>query len=121
MASERATYLTLTDEAIASCSLEQNIQTTIRAALLSRKGEVPAHPELGSSLYDFLFRPLTLGLTQELEREIRQCLERGEPRIEIQAVDIQPNYKDKCTFAIDLKYRIKSSHGTGRYKFSLTH
>ena len=58
---------------------------------MTRKGERPFQPDLGSGLQDILFEPLDYGSAALIKQEIKKCLNKYEPRI---------NYKKFIVFQI---------------------
>ena len=59
------------------------IVQAITALLLTRKGERPFQPQLGCGIQNALFEPLDYGSAGIIKSEIREVLNRYEPRIEI--------------------------------------
>ena len=62
------------------------IAQSITNLLMTRKGERPFQPELGSGLQDMLFEPLDYGSAAMLKGEISNTLLAYEPRISVRAI-----------------------------------
>ena len=56
---------------------------SISNLLLTNKGERPFQPQLGSGIQTALFEPLDFGSAAILKNEVRECLNKYEPRIVI--------------------------------------
>jgi uncharacterized protein len=70
-------------------STEEQIKESLRAVLLTRKGERALAPQLGSELYRFLFRPLSESLLKEMREEVKAAISRSEPRVRVTRVEVQ--------------------------------
>ena len=67
------------------------IVQAIQGLLLTRKGERPFQPELGSGLRDLLFEPLDYGSSGIMGQVITELISNYEPRIAVRSVDATPN------------------------------
>jgi len=101
-------------------SLEDNIKYTLRAALLTKKGERRYFPELGGAIRDFLFRPLVPGVKSELIHEIRNTLEKSEPRIELRDIELDTDLLDKSRILVMLRYRVIATDKLDRLKIAVS-
>jgi phage baseplate assembly protein W len=72
-------------------SFEEHIRYTLRSAILTRIGERHHHPEIGSTVTDFLFRPLSPTLRSEIATTLREAIEKSESRVEVRAIDVGPD------------------------------
>jgi phage baseplate assembly protein W len=91
---------------LGSHHLEGNIRQSIRVILYTEKGERPFQPEFGSRLSQFVFRSAEASLLQKLSQEVQDCLERFEPRIEVDHIHCEGSDPDGHQIMIHLKYRI---------------
>ena len=81
------------------------IVQSITALLLTMKGERPFQPQLGCNVQKVLFEPLDYGSAGLIKSEIRNTLNRYEPRISINSILCVPDF-DNNGFQVELKYTI---------------
>jgi len=81
------------------------IVQSITALLLTMKGERPFQPQLGCNIKKVLFEPLDYGSAGLIKSEIRNTLNRYEPRISINSILCVPDF-DNNGFQVELKYTI---------------
>jgi len=68
------------------------VKQSLRNLLFIRKGEKPFRPEIGSDLHKVLFEPMDF-LTVDLMRDIiKEVIKKYEPRVNLQDVEINPQY-----------------------------
>jgi len=70
---------------------ENAIKQSIRNLMLTAFGERPFQPGIGSRIKGLLFEPFDVFLAEEMKTEIRNTVERLEPRVELQNVFIREN------------------------------
>jgi phage baseplate assembly protein W len=95
---------------IALGSGADDINASIRMAIMTAPGERVMRPQFGCRVWDLLFEPInanTLGLMSEA---IRDTISQWEPRVELDDVIIEPLERDPTCVAIDLRYRVKSTN-----------
>ncbi len=81
------------------------IVQSITALLLTKKGERPFQPQLGCGLQNVLFEPLDYGSAGIIKSEIRDVLERYEPRISIDNILCNPDDLNNG-YEVELAYTI---------------
>jgi len=81
------------------------IAQAIQTLLFTRIGERVFQPNLGSRLLNLLFEPLDNATAALISLEIRQVLERYEPRISVDSVSTYPD-SDENGFQVELSYRV---------------
>tara|TARA_R100000030_G_scaffold60431_1_gene45608 strand:+ start:226 stop:618 length:393 start_codon:yes stop_codon:yes gene_type:complete len=81
------------------------IVQAITALLLTRKGERPFQPQLGCGIQNVLFEPLDYGSAGIIKSEIREVLNRYEPRIEIDSIFCIPDELNNG-YEVELSYTI---------------
>ena len=84
------------------------VAQSIKGLLLTRRGERPFQPDLGSGLQDLLFEPMDYGSAALIKKEIRETLNRFEPRISIKSLRCIPNYDDNG-FDVQMTYSIRGT------------
>jgi phage baseplate assembly protein W len=95
---------------IALVRRETELEQAMRLILSTYPGERPMRPEFGSRIRDFVFRPVNVETIAELSRVVREALLRWEPRVDIEAVVINPSAADQSTLYIDIQYRPKDTN-----------
>jgi len=81
------------------------IVQAITVLLLTRKGERPFQPQLGCGIQNALFEPLDYGTAGIIKSEIRDTLNRYEPRISIDNIlcipdDVNNGYEVELSYTI---------------------
>ena len=95
---------------IALAAGEQDIDQAIELILSTAPGERPMRPEFGCGVHDFVFDTIDAATVGRLETEIRQALDRWEPRIEVQEVDFDLSHTGEGQLLINIGYRIRSTN-----------
>jgi uncharacterized protein len=95
---------------IALVRRETELEQAMRLILSTYPGERPMRPEFGSRIRDFVFRPVNVETIAELSRVVREALLRWEPRVDVEAVLINPSAADQSTLYIDIQYRPKDTN-----------
>ena len=81
------------------------VAQSIKGLLLTRRGERPFQPQLGSGLQDLLFEPLDYGSGALIKKEIVETLNRYEPRIQISNLECYPDVSNNG-YEVLLEYLI---------------
>ena len=81
------------------------IVQAITALLLTRKGERPFQPQLGCGIQNVLFEPLDYGSAGIIRSEIRDVLNRYEPRIAIDSIRCIPDELNNG-YEVEMSYTI---------------
>ena len=81
------------------------IARSVRNLILTKKGERPFEPNLGSGVYDLLFENMDKQTATVIRDEIILVLENYEPRISIIEVLVKPNYEESA-MDVTLQYEI---------------
>jgi len=95
---------------IALVSRDREIQEAIRLILGTAYGERPMRPEFGCAIHDYVFAPVTGSTAGRMAYEVQRSLERWEPRITVQEVDVTPHPEDASTIYIDVRYVIRGTN-----------
>lgn len=114
----RPSHFVLGDR-LRSASLEDHLKYCLRAAILTHVGERELAPELGSEVRELLFRPLVPGLRVELEGSLRKAIAAGEPRVEVESVDIGRDPSDAARVLVNLAYRVLETRKRDQVKVRL--
>ena len=81
------------------------VAQSIKGLLLTRRGERPFQPDLGSGLQNLLFEPLDYGSGALIKKEIKETLSRYEPRISITKLMCYPDVSNNG-YEVELEYFI---------------
>ena len=73
--------------------------------LLTMKGERPFQPELGCDIKRILFEPLDYASAGTIKKEVKETLDRYEPRIRIDRIDCEPDFNNNG-YSVELHYTI---------------
>ena len=84
------------------------IKQAIVNLLLTNKGERLMNPDYGSDIRRYLFEPLDYGTANQIKGNIRDTIERFEPRISVLRISCSPNYNDNG-FDVEMTYRIQGT------------
>jgi len=95
---------------IALVSREREIEEAIRLILGTSPGERPMRPEFGSRIAEHVFGPANASTAGQLAYEIRVALERWEPRIDVEDVEVSFDSVDTGVLYLDVQYRIRGTN-----------
>jgi phage baseplate assembly protein W len=96
--------------AIALVSGDREIEEAMRLVLATAPGERPMRPEFGCAIHDLVFAPVNDRTVGRIRYEVRMCLDRWEPRIEVAAVDVTVDARDPTVLYIDVQYTIRGTN-----------
>lgn len=89
--------------------LEGSIRQSIQIILLTRKGEQLMRPEFGADLNQFLHEPNTLITRRRIRDTVHSSLNRWEPRIVLQRVEVWEVEQQPDSLRVEIVYQIKRS------------
>jgi len=95
---------------IALVAREQEIEESIHLILGTAYGERPMRPEFGCGIHEYVFAPANASTAGLVADEVRQSLERWEPRIDVVDVVVSPAPEDAATLYIDIRYSIRGTN-----------
>ena len=81
------------------------IVQAIQGILLTRKGERPFQPELGCDVQNMLFEPLDYASAGTIKQEIRETIDRYEPRVTVTRIECTPDF-DNNGYNVEMLYTI---------------
>lgn len=67
------------------------IKRDLLNAFLIRQGQLPGRPDVGTTIWDYVFEPLDEISTEELKSEVQRIVGQ-DPRIELEQLDISSNH-----------------------------
>ena len=94
------------DGRIAWSEGEPNVREAIRIVLSTEPGERLRLPAFGAGLRRFLFEPNTLATHTLIRQTIDEALKRWEPRIQVEAVEVQVDEADAESALATITYRL---------------
>ncbi|KNE78758.1 MULTISPECIES: GPW/gp25 family protein [Streptomyces] len=93
---------------IALVSGEREIEEAIRLVLATAPGERPMRPEYGCAIHDLVFAPVNESTAGRIQSEVRSSLDRWEPRIEVDEVEVTAG--EPAVLYIDVRYRVRGTN-----------
>lgn len=88
-------------------TLEQSVAEQIRVLLQTRPGEQLMRPTFGAGLENFLHEPNTLTTHRRIRDSVTLALARGERRIVVDDVAVQPARDDPGRIRVEIAYRLR--------------
>jgi phage baseplate assembly protein W len=78
-------------------------------------------PDFGCGLHDYVFAPNNANTRAVIAAEVRAALVRWEPRIDVLAVNVEPQVDAQNTLLIEVDYRTRANNAVGNlvYPFFL--
>ena len=92
---------------VALVTREREIEQAIRLILGTACGERPMRPEFGCRIHDHVFGAANSATAGLIAYDVRQALERWEPRIEVNEVGVSFDAIESGTLYIDVGYEIR--------------
>ena len=89
---------------------EREIEEAIRLILATAPGERPMRPEFGCRISEHIFAPANATTAGQLAYDVRTALERWEPRIDVDDVDVTFDAVESGVLYIDITYRIRGTN-----------
>ena len=87
------------------------IVQAITGLLLTRKGERPFQPDLGCDVSNLLFEPMDSATSALIKSEIRDTLNRYEPRIRVGAITCYPDFQNNG-YEVEMNFSIVGREDT---------
>jgi len=88
----------------------REIEESIRLVLATAPGERPMRPEFGCAVHDYVFAPADASTAGDIAYAVRVALDRWEPRIELEAVDVRFDEVEQGTLYIDIQYAVRGTN-----------
>jgi uncharacterized protein len=95
---------------IALVSREREIDQAVRLILGTARGERPMRPEFGCRIHDHVFGPANGATAGQIAYDVREALERWEPRIEVTEVGVAFDHIDSGRLLVDIGYVITGTN-----------
>jgi phage baseplate assembly protein W len=94
---------------LALVSGTDDINEAITLILSTAQGERPMRPLFGCGIHDYVFDTIDARTMAVLESEIRIALDRWEPRIEVEAINIDASEAEAGRLPIDISYVVRAT------------
>jgi hypothetical protein len=108
------------DGRIAWSEGEANVRESIRVILMTEPGERLRLPEFGAGLGRFLFEPNNLATHTRLRQRIAEALQRWEPRVQVEDVDVQADRVDPQAAVATITYRLVATQALERVALAVS-
>jgi uncharacterized protein len=92
---------------IALVNHDREIEQAIRLILGTAVGERPMRPEFGCRIHDHVFNSATSATAGQIAYDVRESLDRWEPRIDILGVGVSFDALSGGVLYIDIRYSIR--------------
>ena len=89
---------------------ERDIEQAIGIILETVPGERVMRPEFGCRVHELIFAPNNASTHGLIIHYVEQALERWEPRIQVQEIEVNTDPTNGATLLVEIKYVIKDSH-----------
>ena len=95
---------------VALVSGDAELREAIRLILGTAYGERPMRPEFGCAIHDLVFAPANPATAGRAAYEVRLSLERWEPRIDVDDVDVDFDEQDAGIMYVNVRYRVRGTN-----------
>ncbi len=95
---------------IALASGDRDIEQSIRIILDTAPGERVMRPEFGSRIHELVFAPNNAATEGLLIHYVEEALDRWEPRIEIEEINVSTASSGSATLLAEIKYTIRDTY-----------
>ena len=92
---------------IALAEGDEDIRQAIRVLLGTALGERAMRPDFGSPVHEMVFDPTDATLAARARFYVRNCLERWEPRIEVERVDARV---EGSSLLVEIEYTVRRTN-----------
>lgn len=95
---------------IALSEFEDDIREAVHLILLTAKGERVMQPGFGAGLHEFVFTSMSATNLGAIQAAVREALIAWEPRIQVLAVEVEPDQGELGRLFINLDYRVRATN-----------
>ena len=99
---------------------ETNVREAIRIILMTERRERLMLPEFGGGLGPSLFEPNTVTTRHLIKDRIQKALARWEPRIQVEAVTVEPDPADMQAAVATITYKLVATQSRERVTLGVT-
>ena len=87
-----------------------DIDASIRMAIITAPGERVMRPQFGCRIWDLLFEPITPNLLGLISEAVRDAIAQWEPRVDVEQVVPMADDNDDALIRIHVVYRVKATN-----------
>jgi phage baseplate assembly protein W len=98
---------------------EDHVRESIRIILLTEPGERLMREGFGCGLRPFLFEPNTATTRQLIRERVTEAIQRWEPRVSLEAVEVEPDPENPRLVAITIRFRLVATQTPGQMSLAL--
>ena len=95
---------------LALVSDDEELRQAIRLVLGTAYGERPMRPEFGCGIHNLVFAPANATTAGQAAYEVRRSLERWEPRVDVDDVDVTFDPSDTSRMFVSITYKVKGTN-----------
>ncbi|MFF1874446.1 GPW/gp25 family protein [Kitasatospora herbaricolor] len=95
---------------IALVDRDREISESIRLVLGTAPGERPMRPEFGCGIHGYVFATADADTAGRISYEVRRALDRWEPRILVDRVEVALDSSDSGTLYIEIRYTVRGTN-----------
>ena len=96
--------------AIALSRGDVDVREAIRLILGTAFGERPMRPEFGCGIHSLVFGTADSNMSAQIAYEVRASLERWEPRIDVEDIDVELDPVERTTAYISISYSLTNTN-----------
>lgn len=98
---------------------EDHVRESIRIILLTEPSERLMREGFGCGLRRFLFEPNTATTRQLIRERITEAIQRWEPRVSLEAVEVEPDPDNPRLATINIRFRLVTTQSPGQMSLAL--
>lgn len=102
---------------VALVTKDREIEQAMRLVLGTAMGERPMRPDFGCRIHDHVFGPANTATAGQIAYDVRESLERWEPRIDVAEVRVSFDQIDFGRVYVDIAYTIRGLNDTRNLVF----
>lgn len=108
------------DGRVAWSAGEDNVRDAIRVIVSTDRNERLRTPDFGAGLGRFLFEPNTVATRAEIAERIERALGAWEPRIAVEAIEVEEDPDDPEAAVATIRYRLVATQAAERLALAVT-
>lgn len=89
---------------------QREVEEAMRLVLATAPGERPMRPEFGCAIHDLVFAPVNERTIGRIQYEVSTCLDRWEPRIKVESVEVTVDPENTAVLFIDVRYSVRGTN-----------
>lgn len=98
------------NQKVAYAEGEELIRQSILMILGTAKGERVMRPGFGCGIHELVFAPNNTATASLIAYYVKEALTNWEPRVELGAVEVEPDLHESARLNINISYRVKTTN-----------